>query len=854
MALYRYLLIIFLTGITTKIFAQARQDSITIAIGPEYDEVNKVHRFFFGESYRKLWSAPVKMRIFHLSKEKGGLKVTEKGGGMQTKSLRLEDATGQEWVIRTIQKYPERVLPPTLRKTIAESIIKDQIADEHPFSAVVVAPLADALGVPHANPEIVYVADDPAFGQYRKDFINQVFLFEEREPLDAKKTDNTDKVSEKLREDNDNRVNQVTVLRARLLDMLLGDWDRHSDQWRWEKKKTDKGNVYEPIPRDRDQVFYSSDGVIPWLVSRYLLMSKFQSYQDHIRAISRWNLNARNFDRYFLNELHEKDWEEQIAFVQNKLTDDVLTAAVKRMPDTIYKLCGPDIVRKLIHRKNILKEQAMTYYRFLSDKVEVLGTDKHESFDITNKPDGSVKLVVNKISKDGEKEQVIYDRIFDPKITNEIRLYGFADKDVFAVHGKERSPITIRMIGGDGNDTFNIDSNVTGKGNRYVYDRSDEENKLPAKNQVHLVTAADTIVNQYKEKNFEYDFLQPLFLASYNKDYGLQLIGKFVYQKHGFRKEPYAFRQSMTINYGLGVGSLLINYDGEFKQAIGNNDLVLDVLNKGPNYTSNFFGIGNNTGFINSGAKKIRYYRNVYNYINADIRLRHTYNNWTVSAGVAGQYYNGDEDGNNGRLLNDYDAAHPDENVFGQQTLAGLVAGIAFDTRDKGLVPHKGVLWKTSLTGMKALNPNAHSYGQIVSEFSFLLNPDDESKLVFADRIGGGTTLGNAAYYQQLKLGGSSNLRGFYTWRFTGKSMAYNNFEVRVKISDVASYLLPGTLGMIGFHDVGRVWTPGEASNTWHNGYGGGLYFEPGQLLLIQGVIGFSKEGSYPYVSAGFRF
>jgi hypothetical protein len=854
MALYRYLLILFLSANAAKGLAQVKQDSITIAVGPEYDEANKVHRFFFGESYRKLWSAPVKMRVFHLSKEKGGLKITEKGGGMQTKSLRLEDPTGQEWVIRTIQKYPERVLPPTLRKTIAESIIKDQIADEHPFSALAVPPLAEALGVPHANPEIVYVADDPAFGEYRKDFINQVFLFEEREPLDAKKTDNTEKTAEKLREDNDNTVNQKTVLRARLLDMLVGDWDRHEDQWRWEKKKTDKGSVYEPVPRDRDQVFYSTGGVFPWLVSRYLLMAKFQSYEDHIRSITRWNLNARNFDRYFLNELNEKDWEEQIAFVQSKLTDELLTNAVKRMPDTIYKLCGPDIVSKLIHRKNILKEQAMNYYRFLSSKVEVLGTDKHENFDITNEPDGSVKLIVNKINKEGEKEQVIYARTFDPKVTDEIRLYGFADKDVFAVHGNEHSPITVRMIGGDDNDTFAIDSNITGKGNRYVYDRSDEKNKLPAKNQVHLLTSADTTVNQYKKKNFAYDFLQPLFLVSYNKDYGVQLIGKFTYQKQGFRKEPYAFRQSMTINYGLGVSSLLINYNGEFKESIGKNDLLINILNKGPNYTSNFFGIGNNTEFINEGKKKIHYYRNVYNYINADIRLRHTYDNWTVSGGIAAQYYNGDGDSNNGRLLNDYDAQHPDQNVFGQQALAGLVSDITLDTRDKSLVPHSGILWKTSLTGMKELNVNAHSYGQIVSEFSFLLNPDNESKLVFADRIGGGTTIGNAAYYQQLKLGGNANLRGYYTWRFTGKSMAYNNFEVRVKISDFASYLLPGTLGMIGFHDVGRVWTPGETSNTWHNGFGGGFYFEPGQLLLVQGVVGFSKEGVYPYVSAGFRF
>ena len=156
--------------------------------------------------------------------------------------------------------------------------------------------------------------------------------------------------------------------------------------------------------------------------------------------------------------------------------------------------------------------------------------------------------------------------------------------------------------------------------------------------------------------------------------------------------------------------------------------------------------------------------------------------------------------------------------------------------------------------GMKALNSNAHSYGQIHSEFSFYINPIKDSSLVIAVRTGGGTSFGNPSYYQQFKLGGNQNLRGFYIARFTGKSMAFNNIEVRLKLFDFASYLLPGTLGVIGFNDIGRVWTPGETSAQWHNGYGGGIYFLPAQLILIQGVVGFSKEGAYPYISAGFRF
>jgi hypothetical protein len=855
MGLKRYLLLILMVTLSAKSFAQIKNDSITIAIEPKFAEANKVHQYFFGKSWRRLWAAPVKMRVFHLNKEKGGLKITERGGGMQTKSLRMEDPTGQEWVIRSIQKYPDRVLPPTLRKTIAASILDDQIATEHPFAAITVPPMAKALNIPHANPEVVYIGDDPAFGEYRKDFANQVFLFEEREPLDAKKTDNTEKSQAKLQEDNDNSVNQKTVLRARLLDMLLGDWDRHEDQWRWEKKKTDKGSVYEPIPRDRDQVYYNTSGVFPWLVSRHLLMSKFQSYQGHIRSINRWNLNGRNFDRFFLNSLTQQDWEEQINIVQTTLTDQLITKAIKLMPDTIYKLCGAEIISKLIARRNILNKQAMKYYRFLSNKVDVAGSDKHEYFDITNIPDGSVKVAITKISKEGKREQVIYDRTFNPKVTEEVRLYGLGNEDYFAVHGRNSSPIKIRMVGGNDKDTFMVDSNITSRGNRYIYDRSDEKNKLPEKGLARFRTSTDTMVNKYLIKNYQYDFLQPLFLGNYSKDYGVQIITKLIYQKQGFQKDPYAFRQSLMINYGLGVSSLSINYEGEFKQVVKKNDLVVNITNKGPNFTSNFFGIGNNTEFINEGHKKIRYYRNVYNLINADVRLRHLYdNNWTVSAGITAQYYNGDRDDNNGRLLNDYDVLHPDENVFAGQGNAGVVAGFTLDTRDKNIIPHAGVLWNTNLIGMKALNPNAHDYGQIETNFSFLYDPGDNYKLVFANRTGFGTSVGNASYYQQLKLGGNDNLRGFYQGRFTGKTMAYNNFEVRVKLFDFTSYLLPGTVGVLGFDDVGRVWAPNETSNTWHTGYGGGIFFLPAQLVLIQGVVGFSKDGAYPYISAGFRF
>lgn len=852
-------LFLFLTGflLLNSLGSQAQTsgDSIKLAIEPDYNKVSKTHRFFLGENYRKLWSAPVRLRIFHISKEKGGLKILQRGGGKQTKSLRLQDPTGQQWVLRTIQKYPEKGLPEDLRPTVAKDILQDQVSAAHPFSALTVPPLALALGIPHSNPEIVYVPDDPALGEYQQDFAKQVFLFEEREPLDAEKTDNTEKVQRKLQDDNDNRVDEKIVLRARLLDMLLGDWDRHEDQWRWEKIDGKHETIYEPVPRDRDQVYYKTSGLFPWIVSHQWLKSKFQGYSDQIRDINGWNFNARYFDRYFLNQLSEDDWKEQIVYVQGKLTDDVINNAIKRMPDTIYQLSGKEIANKMIARRNVLAQQALEYYRFISREVEIPASDKTDKFSINNETGGNLTVTVNKIKKDGSIDKVTYQRTFKPDVTKEVRLYGFAGEDVFSVTGTEPSPIKVRMVGGDGVDSFYVDNNLHNKRNLYVYDRSDQQNKLPLPSQVKNKTSTDTAVNQYDKTSYKFDRFEPIILANYSNDIGILLIGGFSYEKHGFRKEPYAFREEFLTNYSLERKSLLFTYVAEWKKLIGNNDLGINILSRGPNNLSNFFGIGNNTVFENQGDHKMPYYRNRYDYVTGDVSLHHTYGNLRLSAGIAGQFYNSKASNNTKRFLNGYDQLNPDESVFGTKLYAGLTANAQLDTRNKRIIPTQGILWNTTISGFSGGGAGSHNtYGQILSEFSFYLNPDRDSVLVIANRTGLGTTVGDAAYFQLMKLGGAQNFRGFHTNRFTGKTIAYNNLELRLKVLDFSSYLLPGSVGLIGFNDVGRVWVPGESSDQWHDGYGGGIYLIPAQLVLIEGVVGFSKEGALPYISVGFRF
>ncbi len=837
--------------------AQMTGDSITIAVAPGYDKAGSVHRFFLGENYRKLWATPVRMKIFYLSNEKGGMTVLQKGGGKQTKSLRLKDVSGKEWVLRTIQKDPEKALPEGLKATVAKDIVQDQISAANPYAPLTVPVLADAVEVPHALPQIVYVPDDTALGIYRGDFAGTVCVFEEREPGagDNDKTYSTTKVLEKLEADNDARIDEKALLRARMLDLLIADWDRHEDQWRWGKKEENGEDIYYPIPRDRDQAYFVNTGLIPAIAARKWILPKFQGFKAHIRDVNGAMFNGRYFDRFFLTQLNESDWKEVIADVQAKITDDIIKQAVRQLPDTIYAQVGKNIVDVLIARRKILMQEGLKYYRFLAKGVNIVGSDKRELFTIDHEADGVVNVTVRKMKKDGEPGKTLYRRSFQPGITNEIRLYGRGGKDVFAVTGAERSAIKIRMIGGGGEDSFYVDKELHNKAKLLIYDRSDKENIYPPANLVSLRTSDKEVVNDYNGRSFRYDILMPQAMAGYNLDDGILLGAGVQYTRQGFRRDPYAARHRLMIGHALATNATFVRYMGDFKKFMGNNDLNININAKAPDNTSNFFGVGNETVFLKTGDKPIRYYRTRYNLIQAQVNLQHIISSkMKLFAGLSGQYFSMKHEENDMRYINVYQSEQPQENLFSHKYFGGLNIGYEIDTRNDALLPTRGFYWRTTLTGMYQFDRENDTYGQLATDMRFFMSFHADPRVVIANHIGAGVLMGDPEFFQLLYIGGKENLAGFRANRFAGKAMVYHNIELRVKLFDFTSYLFPGSVGLTGFNDIGRVWIKDEQSRKWHESYGGGIYIVPAQMILVNGFMAFSEEGTYPYINIGFRF
>ncbi|MGV3657371.1 MAG: hypothetical protein ACO1NX_05435, partial [Chitinophagaceae bacterium] len=69
------------------------------------------------------------------------------------------------------------------------------------------------------------------------------------------------------------------------------------------------------------------------------------------------------------------------------------------------------------------------------------------------------------------------------------------------------------------------------------------------------------------------------------------------------------------------------------------------------------------------------------------------------------------------------------------------------------------------------------------------------------------------------------------------------------------SRVLAGSLGVLVFNDVGRVWAKGEKSTDWHVGNGVGVWLSPVKRFVVTGTLARSKEEKLmPMLRFGFQF
>jgi hypothetical protein len=827
-----------------------KADSITISVRSKYDSVGGFHRWLFGENYRKEWAVPVKLPVLRISELAGGLKPTQLGGGFQSKSLRLVDKNGKEYVLRSVEKSPEKVLPPELQETFAKDWVNDAMSAQHPYSALIVPPMAEAAGIPHTKPVIGIVSPDKNLGKYGPVFSNMICLFEEREPAGDSK--NTEKMMKALNKDNDNSFDAREYLKARMLDLLIGDWDRHEDQWRWIEEEKNGKKTYTAVPRDRDQVLYTNEGVLPSIASLPWVVPTLQGFDKDIPSV-KWSIfKTRFMHRYPANNLSLAEWTRLANEFVAAETDAVLEAGLKRLPAPAYNIRHNELLAKLKQRRDAIPAAMAEYYKFANKIVDVRTTDKNELVEVTNDTAKALKMVIRKIDKDGVAADTLMNSSFNADITKEVRLY-VEDGDDRVVINNKTSPIKLRLIGKKGAKVYDVTESknsikLYNKGSNIVFKGDSSKFKK------HL--SADSANTAFAPVNLYNKFI-PLANAALNADDGFVLgLGfKYIHQEE-FHKQPYSYSHQLMVGHSFATKAFNIKYNAEWMQAIGNADITLQALIQAPDNAANFFGRGNET-FFDKTVNFKTYYRTRYNRYEFDPALRWRSSPGTsVSIGPSFQYYHLDASENTGRFINNTDliGSYDSATVAKDKAHAGLVFNFISDKRDNPILPTWGNMVNIRIEGYAGLNSYSKSFIQIIPEVAFYKSLNATSTIVLADRLGGGVTLGKTAFYQSLFLGGQNNLLGYRQYRFAGQHSVYNNLELRIKLGDVKSYILPGQFGITGFFDTGRVWEKGERSDKWHTGTGGGVFFSPVRMAVVQLVAGHSDEGWYPYFTMRFRY
>ena len=849
-----------LPHIDTTAIVRTFPDSVT-AVGDSEFEAGGFHRWLLGKNYRKEWATPIKVKVFDMT----GWTPLERGGGSQTRSLRMTDPSGKQYTLRGVKKYvDDQALPEAVQgDAFVRDIVADGVSASYPYAALSVPPLAQALKVPHATPQLVYMPDDPRLGRFRADYGNFFALLEEREPGNGKKTYNMWDLESLLKKDNDNFVDQRATLQARLLDMFVMDFDRHEDQWRWMAVDNGKGKTLFPVPRDRDQPFFISNGVIPWIVGSAWAVPQVQGFRAKARNIDGLNYAPRNFDRNYLNELTEKEWREAAEAVVATMTDSLIESALKQQPMAIAGYSRDRIISTLKQRRNYFVGEMMHYYAFISKIVGIYGSDKRELFDVERRSGDSVIVNVYKLNKEGDAGKKLYSRSFVASVTKEIRLYGQGGDDQFHIHGEGGGRTIVRIIGGPGNDDFRNEVKAAA-GKTRIYDLSTEKNTFEGNGAERKFLSENPSVNEVirmgyvgnSTLGYHYNILAPSLNFAYNPDDGLFIGAGFRYTTNGFHKEPYKTLQVLTAEHSLSTKAYAFKYSLEAIKAIGSLDLLVNSRVLAPNNTINFFGYGNETVFDKHTKDGIRYYRARYNSYDLDLQLRKRFGSvFSIAAGPAVEYFKLDSADNFDRFVNQTAVNGLDANqLYRDRAYAGGRATVVVDDRNDKLFPSRGILWETRFGSYGGLNNASQAYSQLNTDLALYTSFNTRSNFVIANRLGWGKSFGNYQFYQAQSLGSLENLRGYRKDRFTGGESFYHNIDLRIKLAEFSTYLFPGSFGMVLFNDVGRVWQAGEMSHQWHDGYGGGFWISPLSRLVFSASYGQGTDGGVVLIKLGFQY
>lgn len=801
------------------------------------------YKTVWGKHYRDVYGTEINAKTVLLDTLYGGLEIVRAGGGHQTRTLRLQDKDGKPYNMRALKKSAVQFLQTVIVKdkqveddfknTIPEELILDFYTAAYPYGAFTIPKLADAADIYHTNPKLYYVPKQKALGKFNEEYGDELYMIEEKPDKTFDKdfygevdnVESTDDLFEKLQRNGKYRLKEREYIRARIFDMLIGDWDRHDGQWRFAQYDHDDGTTtFKPIPRDRDQVYSNFDGGIFDVVRSIFNTSRqFQVYGPELKHTAWFNSAGIKMDRALIQNYGREAWIAEAEYIQQHITDEVVDAAFHELPKEVQDKTALEIKENLKGRNKNIVKIAEEYYDYLAKLQIVTGTNKDDYFEITRLPEGKTNIKVFRIKK-GEKENLLVDRTFDKKETKEIWVYGLDDKDVFEVSGAGSHPIFIRIIGGHNNDTYNIQN---GK-NIKVYDHKSKKSTIENRGGASFRLTDNYDFNTYdflKQKQ-TINLLLPAF--GYNPDDGFKIGLSDVITFKGFQRNPFAQQHRFSAGYYFATQSFDINYEGEFANIFGRWNFLVGADFKNPNFSQNYFGFGNesiNQDYQSNFGKNYNRVRVGGYGASVGIIKDSPYGSlFQFKAIFEGKKVEGTE----GRFITSNEPIELDETKY-FITAQGLYS---YESYDNKINPTRGMDFKVYAGITQNLQDGERLFGYVNPKLVFYNALTKNRKLVLKTDIRAQINIGNKfEFYQAAQLGNLTGLRAYRNERFIGRSSAVASGDLRYSFNKFRTGLIPIQIGIFGGYDVGRVWVANDTSDVWHNSYGGGFWINSADLV-----------------------